>query len=100
MIGRAPISTVAHVGLGLAWTLGRFGWARRNSPFRYLRNYPRVERPNCHRLITIISRRCSHYRTVPGAVSGPIHCSNCVNMNRSDAKFCTACGDRFEVSRR
>ncbi len=95
-----PLFSLVFIGIGLVWTLGRFAWAKRISPFRYRRNYPKMECPNCHHFITIISRYCSYCGAVPVSTTLPIHCSNCGDVNRSDARFCTACGDRFEFSRR
>ena len=99
-----PLFSLVLVGLGLTWTLGRFAWAKRVSPFRYRRNYPKVDCPGCHQRITIISRYCSYCGAIPYPISKstprPIHCSHCGNTSRDDAKFCTACGDRFETSRR
>lgn len=85
-------------GLGLAWTLGRFRWARRVSPFRYRRNYPRVHCPYCQRRINIVSRYCRFC----GAAITPgqrdvvaIYCSYCEHRNRPDAAYCAHCGDRL-----
>lgn len=84
------------VGLGLWWTLSRFRWARRVSPFRLRRNYPQVEWPGCGRRIFITSRLCQFCRR-PVAASRALAllCSNCGNPGRPDAAYCTRCGDRL-----
>lgn len=85
-------------GLGLVWTLGRFRWARRVSPFRYRRNYPRVDCPACQRRISIISRYCRFCGAATQSIqrlSDAIYCSYCQRRNRPDAGYCSHCGDRL-----
>ena len=87
------------VALGVLWTLGRFAWARRASPFRYRRNYPRIDCPACRRRISIVSRYC-RFCGVPVAGGGAappaaIYCSNCGHRSRPDAGYCNRCGDRL-----
>lgn len=85
-------------GLGLAWTMGRFRWASRISPFRYRRNYPRVNCPNCLRRISIVSRYCRFCGAAVPRVqqdAGSIYCSYCGRRNRPDADYCSQCGDRL-----
>lgn len=83
---------------GISWTVARFTWARRSSPFRFRRNYPQIECENCGGQITIISRYC-RFCGVPvlGASTrtGNLICSNCGHHNRSDAMYCIQCGDRL-----
>ena len=84
------------VGLGLWWTLSRFRWAQRVSPFRLRRNYPQVECPGCRRHIFITSRFCQFCRQpVAASRALPLICSNCGNPGRPDAAYCTRCGDRL-----
>ena len=83
---------------GVSWTVARFAWARRSSPFRLRRNYPQIECPICGGHITIISRYCRFCGAPvsggsPGA--GDLICSNCAYRNRSDALYCVQCGDRL-----
>ena len=92
-----PLAIVLVV-LGIVWTAGRFTWARQVSPFRYRRNYPRVNCPACQRRISIISRYCRFC----GAAVAParseiaaLYCSYCGNHNRIDAAFCASCGDQL-----
>ena len=95
-----PLASLIIVGLGLWWVLSRFDWAKRVSPFRYRRNYPRTVCPNCYQRIIVISRYCSYCGSPTGRPSGQIYCSYCGNANRIDAGFCTGCGDRLEITRR
>ena len=86
------------VALGIAWTLGRFTRARRVSPFRYRRNYPRVDCPACQRRISIVSRYC-RFCGVPVTAqlrnAEAMYCSYCGHGNRSDADYCARCGDQL-----
>ena len=95
-----PLTSLIIVGLGLWWVLSRFDWAKRVSPFRYRRNYPRATCPNCHQSIIVISRYCSYCGSPFRRPSGEIYCSHCGKANRSEAGFCTNCGDRLETIRR
>ena len=84
------------VALGLWWTLNRFRWAQRVSPFRLRRNYPQVECPGCRRRIFITSRLCQFCRQPVAASRAPaLICSNCGAPGRPDAAYCTRCGDRL-----
>ena len=82
-------------GLGLAWTLGRFTWARRASPFRYRRNYPQILCPNCNRRIRIISRFCRFCGASTPEGRSIIYCGYCSHPNRPDAGYCAHCGDQL-----
>lgn len=82
-------------GLGLSWTLGRFRWARRVSPFRYRRNYPQILCPDCNRRIRIISSFCRFCGASVSASNSVIYCGHCSNSNRPDAGYCTHCGDEL-----
>ena len=85
------------VALGLWWTLNRFRWAQRISPFRLRRNYPQVECPGCQRRIFITSRFCQFCRW-PVSLTTPmlsLICSHCGHSVRPDADYCTQCGDRL-----
>ena len=92
-----PVAAIL-VALGIAWTLGRFAWARRVSPFRYRRNYPTIDCPACHQNIIVISRYCRFCGVaIPGrsVQTGILTCSYCGQLNRSDASYCVHCGDRL-----
>ncbi len=89
---------IVLVVLGISWTLGRFAWARRTSPFRYRRNYPTVECHSCHQSIIIISRYCRFCGVaIPSHTiqTGILTCSYCGQLNRRDASYCIHCGDRL-----
>ena len=84
------------VGLGLWWTLNRFRWAQRISPFRFRRNHPRIACPGRGRHIFITSRYCQACgRPVQASRLPALICSNCGNSVRPDAGYCTRCGDRL-----
>ena len=89
------VAVLVMVPLGIWWVLRRFDWANSVSPFRYRRNYPQITCPSCGNSISVISRYCricgqrvvdSYYELI---------CSQCQTVNRSDADYCTQCGDRF-----
>ncbi len=91
-------AAVALVALGVAWTLGRFTWARRVSPFRYRRNYPRIDCPACQRRISIVSRYCRFCGMATasaGRSTSALYCSYCGHGNRTDAGYCSHCGDQL-----
>lgn len=83
--------------LGVAWTLGRFTWGQRVSPFRYRRNYPTVDCGVCGQRIRIISRYCRFCGSAVAASrrTAPIYCGHCRHRNRPDADYCSQCGDRL-----
>lgn len=84
------------VALGVAWTLGRFGWAQRVSPFRYRRNYPKIACALCRRRISVVSRYCRFCGApAPPRRAGTLYCSYCAGANRPDAGYCVRCGDRL-----
>ena len=90
-----PPVSIGLVALGVWWTLRRFNWARLVSPFRYRRNYPRIDCPACNRHISIISRYCQSCGTPVPTHRTEIYCGNCGAINRPDADYCTQCGDRL-----
>ena len=84
------------VAVGLWWTLNRFRWAQRISPFRFRRNYPQIECPGCRRRIFITSRFCQFCRLPVTATNAPaLICSHCGARIRPDAAYCTTCGDQL-----
>ena len=88
-------AALALFGLGMAWTLGRFRWARRVSPFRYRRNYPQIPCPDCNRRIRIISSFCQFCGESVSASNSVIYCGYCAGSNRPDASYCAYCGDEL-----
>ena len=81
-------------GLGLWWTLSRFRWAQRVSPFRLRRNYPKAPCYACGELNSITSRFCQYCgRNHPSVSASRLVCSHCVAPVRPDAGYCTSCGD-------
>ena len=82
------------ISLGLWWTLSRFRWAQRISPFRLRRNYPRVACSGCGQLNSITSRYCrSCGQSSQAASTLVLVCSHCISQVRPDAEYCTSCGD-------
>ena len=82
------------VAAGLLWTLSRFRWAQRVSPFRLRRNYPRAGCARCGQLNSIASRFCqSCGMHDPSFRPSSLVCSHCVTPVRPDATYCTSCGD-------
>lgn len=90
------LAGLALIAAGGVWTVRRFDWAQRVSPFRYRRNYPLVECPACQRPSRAFFRFCPWCGTAVARRSGPLLCGHCNTRNRPDAAFCTQCGDRFE----
>lgn len=90
-----PLAAVILVVLGTWWTLRRFDWAQRVSPFRYRRNYPKVACHNCSQRINIISRYCRFCGSSSESPHSVLFCSYCGNQNRPDAAYCTGCGDQL-----
>ena len=89
-------AAAASVALGIVWTLGRFSWAQRVSPFRYRRNYPKIACRFCRQHISVVSRYCRYCgAAVPAQHSEAVYCSYCKHRNRPDAGYCTRCGDRL-----
>ena len=81
--------------LGLKWTLGRFAWGQRISPFRYRRNYPLSECTVCGGLISVSARFCRFCGASRQRRGRPLVCGQCRRTNRANASFCVQCGDRF-----
>ncbi len=90
----ALLSLLFLMGLGLWWTLSRFRWAQRVSPFRLRRNYPRAACRRCGQLNIVSSRFCQHCGLArPSPSPSSLVCSHCITPVRPDATFCTSCGD-------
>ena len=82
------------VAVGLWWTLSRFNWAQRVSPFRLRRNYPKAMCAVCGQLNNVTSRFCQQCgRSAPADATPRLICSHCISPVRPDAGFCTRCGD-------
>lgn len=90
-----PVASVLLVVVGAGWTLRRFDWARRVSPFRYRRNYPRVECATCNGRIRVTSRYCQFCGSSVRPPHRALFCGNCGGQNRPVASYCTLCGDRL-----
>ena len=80
---------------GAIWVFGRFKWGQRISPFRYRRNYPEIECPECDRLIRVMSRFCRFCGASADSKVRRLFCGHCGESNRPDAGYCTGCGDRL-----
>lgn len=82
------------IGAGMLWTLSRFRWAQKVSPFRLRRNYPRAICGGCGQPNSITSRYCQHCRLEwPASGTVRLICSHCISPVRPDAGYCTQCGD-------
>lgn len=90
----SPLAIALTAG-GLWWTLRRFNWAQAVSPFRYMRNIPKVQCHRCGERIVISSQFCRFCGSALQHAASEIYCGNCETPNRADAAFCTACGDRL-----
>ena len=95
MVLSAPVVALGMVVLGAVWTLSRFNWAQRVSPFRYRRNYPLVRCEVCQRHIRVTSHYCRFCGSSAEVRHDALYCGNCKGHNRPDASYCTACGDRL-----
>ena len=95
-----PLASVGLVALGLWWALRRYGWARRVSPFRYRRNYPRFACRTCGQHTSVASSQCIACGWPTGKPYGQLYCSHCGRANRGDAAFCIGCGDRLQMPSR
>ena len=94
--GALPLAAIALVALGVWWTLSRFDWARRVSPFRYRRNYPKIACAACGRGVSAISQFCRFCGArVERRAGSALICGRCGAPSRPDASFCPACGDKF-----
>lgn len=90
-----PLVALLIVIAGASWTIRRFHWAQRVSPFRYRRNLPRVRCVSCSRHIQVTSRYCRFCGSPVMRGYSPLFCSNCNAGNRMDASYCTRCGDQL-----
>ena len=90
----AILGVLLLTGLGLWWTLSRFRWAQRVSPFRLRRNYPRAACARCGQLNVVGSRFCQYCGLdAPSRSPSSLICSHCITPVRPDATYCTSCGD-------
>jgi RsiW-degrading membrane proteinase PrsW (M82 family) len=90
-----PLAALLLVVVGALWTIGRFNWGQRVSPFRYKQNYAQTQCQRCGRLIRASSRYC-HFCGAPASLlAEELFCGHCGNRNGSNASFCTWCGDRL-----
>ena len=97
VFGMSPLGVLLAlllVGAGLFWTLSRFRWAQRVSPFRMRRNYPRAMCAGCGHPNSITSRYCQLCGMEwPATETARLICSHCISPVRPDASYCTECGD-------
>lgn len=96
VFGPYPLAGIGLVVLGAFWTMSRFNWARRISPFRLRRNYPFVTCRQCQALVRVTRASCLRCGSPAARGHGPLICGNCKAVNRPAAAFCVQCGDRFE----
>ena len=96
-VSTLPLAAIALTAVGVWWTLSRFDWARRVSPFRYRRNYPKIACAACGRRIAAISRFCRFCgaRAAGRRHAAALYCGRCAAPSRPDAAYCAACGDKF-----
>ena len=96
-VSASPLFAIALAALGGWWTLSRFDWARRVSPFRYRRNYPRIACADCGRQVSAISRFCRFCGARVGQrrAFSVLRCGRCGAASRPDASYCADCGDKF-----
>ncbi|MCI0437868.1 MAG: PrsW family glutamic-type intramembrane protease [Chloroflexi bacterium] len=92
-----PLFALLIVVGGAIWTIRRFNWTQRVSPFRYRHNYPKVECAQCRQQISVASNYCRFCGTRTPQARESVYCSHCGNQNRSDASYCVRCGDRLLV---
>lgn len=91
----AAFIALGSVPLGIWWLLRRFDWANSVSPFRFRRNYPRINCVACGNSISVISQYCRFCGQSVVDTEYELVCSQCRSVNRSDADYCTNCGDKF-----
>ena len=89
------VAVLVMVPLGIWWVLRRFDWANSVSPFRLRRNYPQINCQACGNSISVISHYCRFCGESVDGRDYELACSRCRTVNRSDADYCTRCGDRF-----
>lgn len=93
-----PVLSLLLLAIGVSWTLGRFRWAQRVSPFRFWRDTPRVECQQCHRLFLVTRRFCRFCGSpTPPEERGDLFCGHCGTRNAPDASQCAACGNKFSL---
>lgn len=90
-----PLAGVGLVFVGGIWAFRMFQRGQRISPFRLKRNYPLTECSSCGALVRVIDRLCPTCGATVSPNSGPLICGRCRTENRSDAAYCTGCGDRL-----
>ena len=95
----APVAAIAMVIIGAFWTVRQFNWAQRVSPFRYRRNFAKVVCSSCGQHVSAISQFCRFCGVSVSYTNASLFCSHCGLENRTDAGFCTKCGDQLIVSR-
>ena len=97
MLFAFPLASLLLVVVGSIWAYKRFNWGQLISPFRYRRNLPQVECPQCSSLIRANSQFCRFCGSRHLVGRGSTYCGNCEQPNRSEAIYCINCGDRFVV---
>ncbi len=95
MVFAFPLGAIALTVLGGIWVYRTFRRGQLTSPFRFRRNYPRVQCENCGQPVIVLNRFCTNCGAPRHLGRGAIICSHCRNPNRTDASFCTGCGDQL-----
>ena len=90
-----PLGAVGLTLLGGIWSFRAIRRGQKYSPFRFRRNYPRVSCVKCGELMITFNRFCTTCGAPRPEGVGTVLCSNCGRSNRSNAAFCTGCGDQF-----
>ena len=86
---------VAITLFGGIWSFVAFRKGQKRSPFRFRRNYPRVQCQNCGQSFVTFNRFCTKCGAPRPSSNGTTICSNCGRRNQADAAFCIGCGDQF-----
>lgn len=94
-----PLLSLLLLVFGVSWTLGRFRWAQRVSPFRYWKDIPRVECTNCRRQYLATRRYCRFCGTPSPSPDerAALFCGRCGARNAPCASRCAACNSPFTL---
>ena len=92
-----PLAAIGLLVVGGVWTVRRFRWAQRVSPFRQRRDGPLIQCLGCRELIQLGSRFCMFCGVRALDPQPQLFCPHCRTLNRPIAAYCTSCGDRLLV---